>query len=285
MLKDGYLYGEIRRAQIKFLLANIFFTVLFLVFSIAKFPYIKTKMQGPKELDTDRFLKESSVVVIDEIVELGRKETKTLSSAIYRESSYWQDGNYYYTVELDNIKDAGKAFTQTIVQGPSAGTELETGRLYVADVGGGSVALLAPPHWEGTAKVRGYLTGLSKPVVAKLSQTVAEGGPLELCEYMLDIRNIEMETENSDVIVFWVALFLLLFFWIKLLRNFKKPETASAMKQLIKYGDMLSVAKEVDRQAVSDTAYREGKILVMEDYIAFRTPFGLKVERNHMAKH
>ena len=69
MQKDGLLYKEMKHYRRKYLIINIVCTVLYLIFSISRFPYIRTQMTGATPLDAERFASETGTVVIDEAAE------------------------------------------------------------------------------------------------------------------------------------------------------------------------------------------------------------------------
>ncbi len=285
MQKDGLLYKEMKHYRRKYLIINIVCTVLYLIFSISRFPYIRTQMTGATPLDAERFASETGTVVIDELIELGRKEDKEPATACYGKESYWQDGRYYYTIEVDSITDTTRGFTQEIATSVSTTEEVEVYRVYTAKMGKRQVAILAPSSWVPSKKMDGYITLLSRPVMAKVSETLTSGESTELCEYMLDIRNVEMDTENTDFASFWIFMILLIFLWAKLILHYARPQLTPTYRQLVKYGDMLSVEADINHQSELESAHRTGKVLVLEDYILQRGTFRYEVKRNHMAKH
>ncbi len=285
MDKSGILYREMKIARIKFLIVNIICTILYLLFVTSRFPYIRTQMTGPTELDTARFVSETKTETIDELITLGRKETKTLDTACYKDKTYWQDGRYYYKMQIDSIVDTGRGFTEAVPVSPSETEDVEMYRIYTAKLGGKNVAVLAPVEWTPSYTMEGYVTELSRPVLAKLSETLTEGEVLEVADYMLDIRGVEMEVERSDYALFWIFMIILVFLWAKLVIYFINPLKAPTYRQLAKYGIVSEVSEEINEQALSDSAYKEKGSLVLEEYILQRKTFVCKVYRNHMAKN
>ncbi len=285
MQKDGFIYKEMKHYRRKYLVINIICTLLYLAFAIGSFPYIITEMTGATPLDAERFLEETGTVVIDEVIELGRKESKSPDNACYKSESYWQDNRYYYTVDISDIADAGKAFTTMVNMGTGTAEEIEVYRVYVANIGDRAVAVLANSSWVPSKRVSGYMAELSRPVMAKISETLTEGDSLEIGNYMLDIRGVEMDTANTDFACFWIFMLLLVFLWAKLIVHYMKPHLTPTYRQLVKYGDICTVEDDINSQLKKESVYREKGKTILEDYILYRGTFKHEVKRNHMARH
>ena len=267
----------------KYLVINIVITLLFVAFTVMKFPYIKTGFMGKSPLDIERFSSETGTVVIDELIELGRKDEKIPSNACFRTDSYWQGNNYLFEIKADSVEDTGKVFTQTIQNGISASEVVDMYRIYLAEAGGKKVAVLALSREKVTENMTGYVTKMSKPIKAALSETLRAGESLEVCEYIFDIRGVEMDVARTDFASFWLYIALLVFLWAKLIIQYKDPKKTPTYRQLIKYGDIETVEEDVNAQF--ENAQREKNKLVLEDYILEKDTFKLKVVRNHTNKH
>ncbi len=283
MQKDKFLYKEMIHYRRKYLVINIAVTLLFVIFTILKFPYIKTGFAGESPLDMNRFSSETGTFVIDELIELGRKDEKTPQNACFRSESYWQGNNYLFEIKADSVKDTGKVFTQTVANGTSGSEEVAVYRIYLAEAGGKKVAVLASAREKVTENMTGYVTKMSKPVKARLSETLKADESLEVCEYIFDIRGVEMDVARTDFATFWMYIALLAFLWIKLAIQYKDPKTTPTYRQLIKYGDIETVAEDVNTQF--ESARREKKQILLEDYILERDTFKMKIVRNHTSKH
>ncbi len=287
MQKGTLLYKEMSRYRIKFLIINILLTVLYVMFVIGKMPYLKTEFGGPSELDTARFISETQTTVIDEVVELGRKDHKTPDASLVRSTSYWQDDRYYFTIKADSVTDTDKTFKGTM-GGSSTGTEAkeyDLYKLYMAQIDGRNVTVIAYANQKVTKNMTAYITDVQKPILAALSETIGEGESLEISDYMLDVRNLEMDTASTDFVCFWIFMLLLIFLYAKVIIYFAKPITAPTYRQLARYGDIESVADDINRQSGLSSAYTEDKKLILQDYILSRSYFKMIVVKNHMAKH
>ena len=285
MQKDGLIYKKMKRYRRKYLIINIVCTILYLAFITWRFPYIRTQMTGSTALDESRFIAETGTMVIDEVIELGRKETKTPESACFRDSSYWQDGRYLYDMEIKDIADAGKSFTSTIDTGMGEPQEVEVYKVYTASIEGRRLAILANAKWQPTEKVTGYLSEFSRPVMAKVSETLTKGEKAEYSSYMIDLRGLEMDTANTDYACFWIFMALLVFLWAKLVLHYVNPLRTPTYRQLVKYGEVLSVEEDVNTQAAKDSVYKEKGKLILDDYILYKGTFKYEVKRNHMSRN
>lgn len=285
MQKDGFIYKEMKHYRRKYLVINIICTLLYLAFAIGRFPYIRTQLTGATPLDTERFAEETGTVVIDEVIELGRRESKTPDIACFKAKSYWQDNRYYYTADISDIADTGKGFTAKVSTQTGTVQEEEVYRVYVANIGDRAVAILANSRWVPSRRVSGYMAALSRPVMAKISETLTEGSSLEIGNYMLDIRGVDMDTANADFAYFWIFMIILIFLWAKLIVHYIKPCLTPTYRQLLKYGDACAVEEDINTQLKKESMYREKGKIVLEDYILCRGTFKHEVKRNHMARN
>ena len=281
MEKDKYVYKAMAHYRTKLLIINVLLTILFVMFTVSKMPYLKTAFSGPSPLDTDRLIRESGTTVIDELIELGRKDHKTPDEAIYTSNSYLQGDVYRYTLTADSDPVEAKTFTTVMGEGDEA-REVDMYKVYLTELGGRKTAILAYANWQPSKNMTACITHMQKPVLAALSETVPEGESLEICEYIIDVRGVEFGTEQGDVAMFWIFLAILVFLWIKQICYYVKPTLTPTYRQLVRYGDMESVEADINRQ--SEKGYMEGKRFVMEDYIAEKSTFKLIINRNHMAK-
>lgn len=283
MQKDKYLYKEMNRYRTKYLIINIVITLLFLAFTISKLPYLMTSVNGAVPLDTERFAKECKTFTMDSVTELGRKDTKNPDNNCFRSNSYWQDNTYLFSVTPDLVTDTGKVFSQEIEVMSGVKETVDVYRVFLADIDGVKVPVITFANAKPD-KFEGYMTELSKVIKASVSEYVADTtGSEEICEYMLDARNGEMDTSATDPWIFVLWLILLIFLWAKLVIQYINPLTTPTYRQLVKYGDVLTVEQMVNEQI--DDAVVEKKNKIMKDFIVFRDTFKLAVNRNHTAKN
>lgn len=285
MNKDSVLYKAMARYRIKFLIINLVLTVMLISYTVAKLPYLKTAWFGETPLKTERFLKETKTITVDRKIELGRKDRRNPDGSYLKKSSYWQDDKYLFELSLENLQKTDVSYEGTVSINEEE-TKIKTiYELYVAQIGGRNVAVLAFSGQEVKEKMTGCIVHMQKPVLAGISELIDEKGELELSEYIIDVRGLEMEAESSDHLFFWIYLAALLLLYIKLLVYFVNPLRTPTYRQLYKYGKTEDIADEIDRQAKLPSARRNGKDLVLEDFILTKSTMKLAVTKNHTKKH
>lgn len=282
MQKNGYIYKSMMHYRRKFLLVLIITSLVFGWFAFAKIPYLRTSINGSSPLDTERFAEECAIMVIKEKVELGRKDEKTPNDGVYRVNSYWQDGRYLFDIKADSIGEEIATYTREIAIGDKTETFVAY-RVYTATVAGVPVTVLAKGNWDKSLNMTGHICEIQKPVLAALTKNMQEGETMETGEYTIDLRGLEMDTEETDVVVFWAWLALMILLWLKLIFYYIKPTRTPTYKQLLRYGDIQTVENDINIQA--EGGYTEEKRFILKDYIIEKSTFKIKILRNHMAKN
>lgn len=284
MQKDKYLYKEMQHYRRKYLAINIIITILFMTFTLSKLPYLVTSVKGETPLDTERFAREAGTFTMDTVTELGRKDTKQPDNNCFRSNSYWQDNTYLFSVTPDSVTDTGKVFTQEIEDMSGVKETVDVYRVFLADIEGKKVPVITYANKENPDSFTGYITELSKVINASVSEYVAETtGSEEICEYMIDARDSEMDTSGTDPWIFLLWLALLIFLWAKLIVQYVNPLKTPTYRQLVKYGDVFTVEQMVNEQI--EDAVKEKNKKILKDFIVFRDTFRLAVNRNHTAKN
>ncbi len=283
--KNNVLYKGMSRYRIKFLVINILLTVLFVMYSINKLPYLKTAWFGPSELDVERFVSETSVVKISEQEELTRKDRQNPDASYLKKSSYWQDDKYRFTLKADKIEKTEKVFKGKVTPPSGKVMYVDMYNLYIAEIEGRKVAVLAFSDQKIDSELTASIVHMQKCVRSKLSEITAEEGPMEFYDCVIDARNLEMEAETSDHTFFWLYLAVLMYLYIKLIVYYIKPLNAPTYRQLERYGKPETVAEEIDRQYKLKSMRRNGKDIVLEGFIISKSFMKLKVVKNHMAKN
>jgi len=284
MQKEKYVYKSMLHYRRKFLLVIVLITALFGVYTSVKLPYLKTKWFGASPLDTKRFVSETDVIKIETKIELGRKDKKTPSSAVFHTNSYWQDDKYLFDIRAKSVNDTGKLFKTTITVGKDT-EEVDLYRVFIAEVGGQKMAVLAKADSEPSLKMKGFLIEADKSTLAKISETLSEGDAIEISEYIIDTRGSEMDTANTDFVAFWIFVVIILFLVGKLVFYYIKPRSTPTYRQMSKYGDIFIIEREINEQVESGESYMENRKLVLKDYIIEKSTFKLIINKNHMSRN
>lgn len=282
MQKNGYVYKMMAFYRRKFLLVLIITSLIFGWFTMAKMPYLRTSLKGASPLDSERFGEECALMIIKDKVELGRKDKKTPDESAFRSNSYWQDDKYLFNMKLDSVGDEIAVYTREIAIGKETETFVVS-RVYKASLAGVPVTVLARGNWDKSLNVTGHLTEIQKPVLSALTKNMKTDEAIETAEYTIDLRGLEMDTEETDVFLFWAFLVLMLLIWLKLISYYIRPSLTPTYKQLRRYGDTETVENDINLQYAD--GYTEDKKLILKDYIIEKSTFKIKISRNHMAKN
>lgn len=282
MQKNGYVYKMMAFYRRKFLLVLIITSLIFGWFTMAKMPYLRTSLKGASPLDSERFGEECALMIIKDKVELGRKDKKTPDESAFRSNSYWQDDKYLFNMKLDSVGDEIAVYTREIAIGKETETFVVS-RVYKASLAGIPITVLAKGNWDKSLNVTGHLTEIQKPVLSALTKNMKTDEAIETAEYTIDLRGLEMDTEETDVFLFWAFLVLMLLIWLKLISYYIRPSLTPTYKQLRRYGDTETVENDINLQYAD--GYTEDKKLILKDYIIEKSTFKIKISRNHMAKN
>lgn len=285
MKKDGVIYKGMKKYRTKFLIINILLTCMFIFYCINKAPYLKAQWTEPEPLVIDRFLAETKTFVVDDLVELGRKDRKNPDASYLKKTSYWQGMNYRYAIEADSISETDVVYKGKVTAMGSSDFHYEDMyKLYLAEIGGRNVAVLAFADQKVTKNMTACIVNMQKPILAGISQLV-EDSPLEISDYVFDVRGLEMEAETSDHEFFWIYLVVILMLYIKLIRYYIDPRQTPTYKQLSRYGKSETVEEEIDREFHLPSVRRNGKEIILDEFILTKGFMKLIVTKNHMAKN
>ncbi len=282
MNREGFLYKGMVKYRFKLLIVNLVLLLAFVIYTVNIFPYLKTSLTGPKAIDMERFLKETSYVTIDEPIELGRKDHKLPDMSLSSENTYWQGDVYDFVIDTPSLDPVGEPFKGV---NNMTGAETDMYKVYMTEFGGRKIAVLAYPEDITDKKVTANFSQMQKPIVSVISKTLSGGESIELSEYVIDLRGAEMGSEDSDIVFFWLFAFLMAFLFTKLMVYYIWPKCTPTFRQLAKYGNIDDVIKDVDNQSKQDSVYKDGDMLVFNDYIITKSTFKLVVNKNHMSKN
>lgn len=285
MEKNSFLYKSMTKYRFKFLIINVVLTLLYFAFIAWKMPYIKTEMHGSTPLDEAKFAAQTKNFTISEPFELDRHEEKQPTSIFSRRESYWQGDKYFFEMKISNIRETGAVFKSKMSMGQSKAIEYETAKVYLAECGGKTVAIITNPNDTPKSTVKGFLVEKSRPVMSELSKNLKDGESLTLCEYFIDARDLEMETSRTDYFLAKALLIVLVLLYVKLGFYFAKPELTPTYRQLRRYGDPAVIANLVNEQLEDESTVKDGKNTVTRDFIISNSSFKVTVNKNHMAKH
>ncbi|MBQ4630663.1 MAG: hypothetical protein IJB70_06760 [Clostridia bacterium] len=275
------------RYRIKFAIIEAVVVIALVAYFLWCKPYIMNKFEGASSFDETKFANEAGTVSIAEEVEIRRNDNLFIPSYTIKSWGYWQEDKYEFEVPLEGVKLTDIKYTMKTTDDTNSSNKKgeESSKLYTAEVGGKKVLVLAYPHHnlKSGDTVDGIFTKIPLIINHDISNSNDFKAGEQICEYMLDIRGLEMENEQFDTLVCAILLICALYLAVKLLLQFKNHRRTPTYSQLEKYGDCDSVEKEIARE-IEQGYYFKGKWLVTENWIISKDWFKLKIVKNHMAK-
>lgn len=285
--KDGFIYSSMYRHRIKLLCYLLTVVVVFVMYFMAFKPYVLNVLCGSVPLDEQRFFKEAEMISIPSDASLGRNDAVTIRNYSLKSTSYWQDETYEFDVKLSDVYKTPITYTTRNTSdnfSEEASDEILSAVLYSAKINGVHTLVLAYPHQElaDGITVTGIFTGFPLVVTADLAGCGEFAGQ-ECYKYMLDIRGIEMESERFDIMVCAILLLLALYMTVKLVIYFVNPYLTPTYRGLDKYGDIGTVAEDVEAQLkeAGITKISKRNPAITEDWIVSEDSFKLKITKNH----
>lgn len=280
----SYIYTEMKRYRRKFLITVIILFVLWIIYFTANSPYIFNRIFDHEKLDVSHFSKSTQNVKVGEPFELHRNDDLGIRDYALKNSSYWKEDKYEFVVPLSSLEPLDINITnKTTGTGEESTKGVVSAKAWLADIGDKEVLVITYPDFDPqkTKEATGIFTQI--PHILKYHLALSFNDPQqEICEYMLDTRGIEMESESFDIVFSAVLLGIIIFLAIKLLRQYSNHLLTPTYKQLVKYGEEEKVVLLVEKEL--DNARYENKKYFCENWIVSRDTFGLKIVRNHI-KH
>lgn len=284
MQKGTVLYKAMAKYRRKFFVCNLILLVLLVSFAAIKMPYIKAEIFGAKPLDMERFLSETDILVIDELVELDRHDEKLPNGYYFKENSYWQDDVYFFDIKIEKAEKTNISFSNKLEY---EGTSIEypIADIWYAEAGGRTFVVIGEPDKKYKGTLSGYIVEPSRAIISEISKTLENGEEKVVADYFIDCRKTEMGTSDTDWTFVKIMSVILLLLFIKLGVYYAKPILTPTYRQLRRYGNIEDVADEINRQAESDDTYFEGTKIITPEFILSNSLFKKKVVKNHMSKN
>lgn len=283
--KTGVLYSNMKRGRTKLTVIYVLLLALFIIHSINTLPYLEKRAFGSVPLDIGTFASLSPTTQVTSTYAPSVEESKIYGHA-RKKQSYWQGSNYFFSVKLDSLESCNLAYTASgaIVEN-STDTQSDPVAVKVdfITIDGTKTAVLS----MGSAELKegmvaeGIFVEISPLILKDLAAFVPEGEVIS--KYMLDVRGIDMDSEYSDTVIWFVFVAVLLFLSVKLFIYYTKPIKHPTFAQLEKYGTAYLICQDIESQIEEENAAFEGDRLVSSDWIITKTTFACKVEKNFAA--
>ena len=272
------------RGRRKFLIINLFVTLLYVLYIFNAMPYIVGKLHGPYGFNSKLFLERTTDTVIYEPIEMKIRDDRSIRMFADYTNSYFDGDKYRFSVKFDSIEETGIKYT-TPMENPETHVveDLVLYTVYMGKMGDRNIPIMYIGEQVPDVNVPlvGVFTEPADVVVSDLSKTSSQESPLVINQYIFDARGIEMGIENTDVWVLFIGFVLLLFLYVRLIRYYINPYKQPTYKQLNKYGELEDVINDIEDQFESDNVYTEGNELICTDWIMIKSTFKNKILKNH----
>jgi len=281
----GTIYKSMKKHRVKFLVIEILLIVLLVGYFAATYEYISNIFVGGVAFDEARFAKEAETIAVGEPFELHRSDDVSINDYTLRPDSYWQDNHYEFALDLKSAQKLGISYSnRTTMTGTDETYDEISSCLYLADIGGIKTLVLAYPHQDLSAidTIDGIFTSIPLIVAHDVAASGAFAPTDEICQYMVDTRGIEMESERFDLVFCTVLFGIIIYLAAKLVLQFADYHHTPTYRQLAKYGPIDEIEAQVEAELAA--ARKEKRQLVTENWIVSEDTFKLKIVKNHM-KH
>ncbi len=266
----------------KFLIVELVLIAVFVCFLAYSFAYISNIFVGAVPLDEERFSLSTKETVVGEPFDLHRRDAANIPDFALKGNSYWQGNSYEFTVQLTDVKNTGISYTNfTTGTGSEAVKDKTSAVLFLARIGNKNTLVLAYPHEDLTkpVKVSGIFTSIPLIVKHDVAKSNAFLPDDVVCEYMLDTRGLEMESETFDLVFCLMLSLIIMYLGIKLIMQYRNYRLTPTYRQLEKYGDPDMIARDVDEE-LSGIQWI-GKECATGGWIISKKPFMLKIIKNY----
>lgn len=283
--KTGVLYGNMKRGRRKLTFIYVILLALFIFHTVNTLPYLEKRAFGSVPLDTYSFSSSTPTVEITPKYAPNKEEAKIYGHA-RKKQSYWQGSNYYFSVKLDRLQSCNLAYTASgaiVTESTDTLADPVAVKVDFITIGNTRTAVLSlgSSELKEGMVAEGIFVEISPLILKDLAAFVPEGEVIS--KYMLDVRGIDMDSEYSDTVIWFVFVAVLLFLSVKLFIYYTKPIKHPTFAQLEKYGTAYLICQDIESQIEEENAAFEGDRLVISDWIITKTTFACKVEKNFAA--
>lgn len=296
--EKGYLRSRTRRNAALALFWAALFMVIYVFYVRSAAMYVKNTTTNGVELDTAELLAAVKPVTIEPQTEhwvYGAGDTipeSLLIDNVYRDSrDYYR---FIVSVEEVELYDIGYYVSSSdsllrFFRGDEAAFERQgeiEQQLAVVTVGGQRFASLIPYGWTpeaGRLADCAVFTKLPAYVFWDLGLTDSAG--TEVADYMLDFRNIPVESEGNDLIMLVIFSILFPLFFLYALLSFIFPRLHFNYLLASRYGDPDELSREIDRELTQDGVYKQSRQVYTETFILRETLHSTRIMMNHLKRH
>ena len=285
--KDGFIYKAMKHHRIKHIIRTALVFAVLVIYAFFNRAYIGNVLFGSSNLNGDRFIKEVSTIEINKELAAKSDGSRIIRSYAVKSGSYWQDQKYEFDVSLTDVFKLPISYTTH-----NTGTNYDdidskavhSANLYSGKIEGVNVLILAYPHQDikDGEKITGIFTEMSNIIrtdAALLGSLEGES----FCEFIFDVRGLEMGSEKFDIAFSGVLLLFLIYLLIKMAIYFINPYLTPTYKSLAHYGDLETIVRDIENQlkkaGVNEITRKRSA--VTDDWLVSEDSFKLKIVKNH----
>lgn len=282
--KNGTVYKYMKKHRSAYAAVVVLIAIFFVYTLMGAMPYILTAVNGSTPLDRERYQKECKTEQYPQPFEFHRGDDKSIPNYAVKKTSYWQDNKYEFSLTLTDVKKTGITYT-TQTTGSISKDDMESAVVYSTDIAGIKTYVLAYPdtNYKPGDTITGIFNKMPQIIkynLAENSKSVKESDTIGA--YIFDTRGIEMDSAGFDMTFCVILLIIIIFLGVKLAYQFVNPLSAPTYSQLGKYGDILSVADNVDSEIAAANKKISKKELITDSWIISDDVFKLKIVKNHL---
>ena len=295
----GYLSSRTRKNALLILFWATLFMVIYVFYVRSAAMYVKNATSDGVELDTAQLFSKIEQVEIEPQEQHFNYDVSgdSIPQSLYIESVY-RDSNDYYrfmvTVEKVELYDIGYYVSDgdellRFFRGDEAAFQRQGSikqQLAVVTVGGQRFASLLPYGWvpqEGMLADHAVFTGLPAYVYWDLGLTDSAG--TSVANYLLDFRNISVESEDNDVAMLVIFSILFPLFFLYALASFIFPRLHFNYLFASRYGDTDELSQQIDYELKQEGVYKQSRQVYTETFILKETLHSTRIMMNHLKRH
>lgn len=294
----GYLSRRTRKNSILMLFWATLFLVVYILYVNSAAMYVKNAVTDGVELDTSALLASIEQVEIAPQTDHFdyRMAGDTIPQSLMIETVYRNADDYYrFLVPVESVETFGIGYYLsdseflTFFRGDDAAFERQGSiaqQLAVVTVDGQEFAAILPYGWmpeEGSLAPCGVFTMLPAYIYWDLGLTDYAGGTV--ANYVLDFRDIAVESEGNDFIMLIIFSIIFPLFFIYALAAAIFPRLHINYLLASRYGDPDELSAQIDYELQQEGVYKQSRQVYTENFILRETFHSTRIMKNHLKRH
>lgn len=296
--QSGYLARRTRKNACFMLFWAILFFVIYILYVNSAVLYVKNAATDGVELKADELLAAVDQVKIAE--QTAHFDYDAIGEGVpqshYIEQVFIQSNDYYrFFVEVEAVEafDIGYYLSDSEVlrffRGDEAAFERQgeiVQQLAVVTVAGQDFAALIPYGWvPEVGKLADCAVFLRLPAYVGWDLGLTDYAGSEVANYLLDFRNIPVESEGNDLIMIVVFSILFPLFLLYAIAALVFPRLHINYLLASRYGEPDELSAQIDYELTLDGVYKQSRQVYTENFILRETFHTTRIMKNHLKRH